>query len=322
MELLIEFEKLLHEVLKNDILEERLNRVLGFLQRDLSSLSCGIFFRQEHNYKLKIGRNISHTYTKNTVFHDEDLFITELRENTFLSLKDETRSRKFEHECRHILVNILHLHGEVYGFIFADKEADFFTEAEESLFRIIAQTTAMLLVINKLTAFWSEKKELDEITHIYRYKSFMEKGTYLFKLLHRTSIKLSVAVLKISKYNDFVKVHGRQHTVLLIQNILSLVQEYVRPIDICGKIFEDTYALIFPNLNPEKAKRILSLVHRELLDKKELSERDISWGITGMNKASRNFEQLISDAEEAAYDASREETNSIVIYDEYQTRGK
>jgi GGDEF domain-containing protein len=314
MSLLTEYEKLLHETLKIDVLEERMNRLLSFLQSNLKSLSCGIFLKDNNDYKLKLGRNISHTYTKNTVFHNENSFIRELIQNRFLSLKDMTDC-KFEHECRHILVNLLQTKNDVFGFLFADKEEEFFNKEEEALFRIIAETTALLFTVDKLTQFWTEKKELDELTHIYRYKSFMDKGSYLFKLLSRTTIKLSVAVLKLCKYNDFVKVQGRQQTILRIQEILSVVQKTVRPIDICGKIFDDTYALIFPNLNPSQAERIISKIHTELLANKDISEHDISWGIAGMHKECKSFELLISDAEEAAFDASREETNQIIIYE-------
>lgn len=315
MNLLTDFELLLHELLSIDILEERMNRVVSFLQRDIGSLSSGIFLSHNSEYRLKIGRNISHTYTKNTVFHDEDSFVKELIKNKFLSLRDET-CRRFEHDCRHILVHLLKVHNEVFGFIFTDKEAAYFTPEEESYFRIVAEITSLLFALNKLTVFWQDKKELDEETHIYRYKTFMEKGTYLFKLLHRTSIKLSVAVVKINKYNELVKVHGRQKTVILVQELLALIQKNVRPIDIPGKMFDDTYALLFPNLNSRQTRNLVEKVHQEIESREDLSEGDINWGIAGMEKESAGFEKLLSDAEEAAFDSSREESVSIVVYNE------
>ena len=315
MALLTQLEGLFRELLRIEILEEKMNRILSLLQHDLSTKSSGIFLYQDNRYQLKIGRNISHTYTKNTIFHDENSFIQELKKSSFLSLKDAD-SCQFEHQCRHILVQILHVHKDIYGFIFADKEADFFTEDEESVFRMIADITSMILAINRLNFLLGAKQELDETTLIYRYKTFMNKGSYLFHLLHRTSIAMSVALIKINKYSEFVRVYGVQQIGQYIQETLTIVQDNIKPIDILGKIFDDTYAIIFPDKQPRQVEKILIKINLILTDTQNVMARKLSWGIAGMNKTTSGFEQLVSDAEEAAFDASRDEKHPIVIYED------
>ncbi|MBW6516036.1 MAG: diguanylate cyclase [Candidatus Cloacimonetes bacterium] len=314
MLLLSRIEEIVRQLQKTEVLEEQLNKVLGFLQKDLSALSSGIFLLSGGKYQLKIGRNISHTFTKNTIFQDDNTFIKELKANRFLSLKDSVSCR-FEHECRHILVHILQVQKDIYGFIFTDKATDFFTEEEELVFVILAEITAMQLAINKLNLSLAEKRELDETTLIYRYRTFMEKGSYLFHLLYNTSIILSIALLKINKYNELVKVYGHQYTGEFIIDVLSVVQNNIKPIDILGKIFDDTYAIIFPNKRAKQVEKILESIHKLLLEKIDNKEKRLSWGIATMGKDSKSFEQMISDAEEAAFDASRIEENPIVIYE-------
>lgn len=313
--LLIKVDELVQELTKHNVPEEQMTRALSFLQREFESLSSGIFLHSDDKYQLKIGRNISNTYTKNTIFHDEDSFIKELKRDRFISLKDSVAA-KFEHQCRHILVNILKVRHEIYGFIFTEKETEYYTKEEESAFRIIAENTALFFSVGKLMNFISEKSELDENTHLFRYKSFMEKGTYLFKLLQPTTTSLSVAVLKINKYHDLVKVHGREQSQVIIDEILAAIQKNIRPIDIIGKIFDDTYALIFPLLTLKKAKKMVDRIHKELINNKKIMERNASWGIAGMEKSGGSFAQMISDAEEAAFDASRNAENPVMIYEE------
>jgi len=315
MALLTQLEGLFRELLKIEVLEEQMNRILGMFQHDLSALSSGIFLYRDNKYQLKIGRNISHTYTKNTIFDDENSFIKELKQSRFLSLKD-TDSCRFEHHCRHILVQLLQLRKEVYGFIFADKDNDFFTEEEETAFRMIADITSMILAINRLNVLLSDKQELDETTLIYRYKTFMIKGTYLYHLLHRTSILMSVAILKINKYFELVRVYGVQQVGQYMQETLSIVQENIKPIDILGKIFDDTYAIIFPNKQPQQIEKTLIKINHILADNQNVMNKKLSWGIAGMKKSTPGFEQLVSDAEEAAFDASRKEEQPIVIYED------
>jgi|SRR5690554_665354 len=315
MMLLTRFEALIHELLTVEILEEQLTRILDYFQQNLKSLSSGVFLYQAKQFQLKVGRNISHTYTKNTIFHDEDKFIRELRTEGFLSLKDDS-SCSFEHECRHIIAGILCFKHETYGFIFADKKDEYFTQEEESLFRMITKIASMLFAVEKLTQFWAGKRELDERTHIYRYKSFLDKGSYLFRLLHRTDFDLSVALMKINRYEELVKTHGRQRADLILQEIFTLIQKNIKPIDILGKIFDNTYALILPNSSPQKAEKMITKIHQELIDNKEIADKHISWGIAGIEKEVNSFEKMVSNAEEAAFDASRNAAQPIMIYEE------
>lgn len=307
-------EVTLRELSKIEVQEEQMNRILGFLQKDFSALSSGIFLYQDHKFQLKIGRNISHTYTKNTIFTDDNSFIQDLKENRFLSLKN-TDSCRFEHECRHILVHLLQVRKDVYGFIFADKAAEFFTEDEESLFVMLAEFTSLLMATNRLTSALAEKREFEEAIFIYRYKTFMEKGSYLFHLLRRSTIKMSVAVMKLNKYAELVRKFGHQQTSEYLQDVLNLTQEQINPIDIPGKIFDDTYAIIFPNQNPKQVEKTIGKILQSLKDKIDSKEKRVSWGITGMNKNSTSFEQLVSDSEEAAFEATRQEDNPVMLYE-------
>lgn len=314
MNSLTQLDGLLSELTRIVVLEEQLTRILGFFQRDLKSLSCGIFFYDQGKYQLKIGRNISHTYTKNTIFDDENSFIRELKDNRHLSLVDSVTCR-FEHKCRHILVHLLQVKKEVYGFIFADKDTDTFSEHEELVFKYISNMTALLIAVSKLSDSIAGKREFDDTAHVYRYKSFMEKGSYLFKLLQRSSINLSVAVLKMNKYVDLYKTHGRVYTESRIIELLTVIQEKVRPIDILGKVFDNTCGIIFPSLNAKQAKKIIIQINTVIQESDELSKLHISWGIAGMEKGITGFELLLSDAEEAAFDASRNDKNPVMIYE-------
>ncbi len=315
MMLLTKFEALIHELVGLEVLEEQLTRILSYLQQHLKSHSSGIFIYQANKFQLKVGRNISHTYAKNTIFHDEDIFIKDLRKDSFLSLKDDS-SCNFEHECRHIMAGILCFRTETYGFIFADRSDEFFTPEEESQFRMITKITAMLFAVEKLTQFWAAKRELDERTHIYRYRSFLEKGSYLFRLLNRTNFHLTIALMKINRYEELVKTHGRQHTDFILHEIFALFQKNIKPIDILGKVFDNTYALILPNTSPHKAEKMIRKIHQELIYNKEIADKHISWGIAGLNKNVNSFEEMVSNAEEAAFDASRNATQPIMIYEE------
>ena len=124
---LLKFDALLNELLQNHPLEENLSKIIRDIEDEFEFLTLGIFLKvsKSETFRLKIGRNLSHNFAKNTIFTESDPIITELMNFKLLDIHHPGRF-KFEKNYSHLLVVPLNYKEHLLGFFFIDKKKDVF----------------------------------------------------------------------------------------------------------------------------------------------------------------------------------------------------
>ena len=86
---LLPLDNMLQKVLIEKNLEEKLSTIIGDMEQEFNSSTLGIFLKVPNMeiYRFKIGRNLSHTFSKNTIFTQADPLITELAKLELIDMK-------------------------------------------------------------------------------------------------------------------------------------------------------------------------------------------------------------------------------------------
>ena len=86
---LIQFNELMQDLLKEKPLEESLSQIIRTIEEEFNFNSLGVFLKVPRSeiFRLKIGRNLSHTFSKNTIFTEGDPLIVDLSKKQFIDLR-------------------------------------------------------------------------------------------------------------------------------------------------------------------------------------------------------------------------------------------
>ena len=312
---LIKFDKLLNELNQKKPLEENLSKIIRDIEAEFNFQSLGIFLKVQKTgvYRLKIGRNLSHSFAKNTKYTKEDSLIKELVE--LLNLKSSAKY-KFEKDYFHLIIVPLNFKDQILGFLFIDKESNFFDSEEITKIRMYASIISMVVQIFMQNEEIEQHKGLYENTRIYSYKPFISRAEVIFSMMKRYKRCLTVAVMKIDNLKDIVRTIGEHETHDLMKQIAYIIKNDLRETDIIGKTHQDAFLIIMPETSEKNGLVSITRINNKIADLPIMKVCNTGWGIASSNEKIKTIEELIKITENAAYDSTRKTEGNITIYRE------
>jgi len=311
---LIKFDKLLHELKHKQPLEENLSKIVRDIESEFSFQSMGVFLKVPKTdiFRLKISRNISYTYGKNTTYSSQDTLIKELSKLEILQYKSP-QEFKFEKDFAHLLILPIYFKESILGFLFIDKKDSTFTDQDISKIRMFASIITLVIKIFRQQHEIELLTELDEILQIYSYKTFLGKADYLLSHVKRYNGNLTMIVLNIVNFQESIRIDGIDKTNDQLKQITEMMKRKLRDTDIIGRIYRDRIAILMPETSLDSTIKAVERLNEDLPDIYLKGKLKVAWGIASNNESIKNIEELLRYAEEAAFESTRK-TEKITVF--------
>lgn len=314
---LLKFDALLNELLQKRPLEENLSKIIRDIEDEFEFLTLGIFLKvpKSETYRLKIGRNLSHNFAKNTIFTESDPIITELMNFKLLDIHHPGRF-KFEKNYSHLLVVPLNYKEHLLGFFFIDKKKGVFESEEMTKVCTFASIISIVVQIFRQNEEIEQHRGLYEITRVYSIKPFLDRAEIIFSMMARYKRDLSIAVMKIDNFENIIRTIGEHETSDLMKKIAYIIKNDLRETDLIGKLHNDTFVILMPETSEKNCLHSVNRVNIKIMDLPIMKVCKIGWGLVFKNGKIKNLDQLLKYAENAAFDSTRKTEGNITIYRE------
>jgi len=312
---LLSFDNLLSGLLTKQELEEHLSHVIRYIEDEFDYQSMGIYLKVPNSdiYRMKISRNISYTFAKNSIIKIDDPLLKELRHFKILDIKSPAKYT-FEKEYSHLLVLPLHHNDELLGFIFIDKYKEVFEIEEMTKIKSYASIISLIVQLDLHCIEIEQHRGIYVSEKVYSFKAFLERSEVIFSMMKRYKRHLAIAVIKIVNCENIVRTIGENKTNDLLKQISHIIKNDLRETDIIGKIHKDSFAVLMPETSNEKGIITINRVNERIMKLPMIKICKICWGIAEKDDNIDNAEDLIKFADHAAQDSNKNEESNITIY--------
>jgi diguanylate cyclase (GGDEF)-like protein len=311
---MVKLDGLFKELKQNITLEESLSKIVRDIETEFDFQSLGIFLEVPNSdtFRLKISRNISHTFSKHEVLTSDHELLIELQKLQNLVLTTNSQF-KFEHNYSHLLIMPLYYDEKLLGFMFIDRDKDEYNENEISKFCIFSSIVSIIVHSYKLEFRLEQISHWSDSGEIFDHASFIKRAELILDLMKRHSREICVCVLKINDFTSIIRTIGTDNGRKLIKDIQFLMNSNLRITDIIGKISDDTYALLLPETSEESSTYAISRFNKDIMNLPMMKNFKIGWGITGLSDENQTIEQMLRLSEESAFESTRKENGSFTF---------
>lgn len=306
------YEKMITELQQNNTLEEKLSLIISYLDSILDFSSLGIFYKIPHMelYRYKTGRNLSHSFAKNTFFSPADPLIEELTDLKLLEMKYPGRYI-FEKDYSHLLIAPIHIQNKLLGFVFIDKEEGFFDQEEISKFRSTISIISLVSEICLQQKELEQHKEMYEFFKIYNRKAFIQQLEIIFSMMKRYNRYLSLIVLDIGNYNKILRMHGEVNVKKLVENICLNLRSNLRESDMVGLLAENKISVLLPETSEKNSLITINRLVSKIEDIALIQSCKIGWGVSSKLEETNSYEMILKNAEQAARESLKKKSQVI-----------
>ncbi|MBN1949169.1 MAG: diguanylate cyclase [Candidatus Cloacimonetes bacterium] len=305
---------LLSDLLTRKNLEENLSMIIRSLEPEIEFQSLGIFLRTKTggNFRFKIGRNLSHNFDKNILFHPHDPLIQDLDKLKPLSVK-EKQKYKFEHEFQHLLIFPLYNNRELLGFFFMDKSQADFSDQEFQIIHIHSSIISLIISLHEQRMSIEQYHLLDDLTGFLNHRAFLERGENLLSQMRRYKRQLTMCVLKIDNYENLLRTVGKENCDDLIRKMAEVLKQGLRDSDLLGVLYRDAVGILLPEIDAHTALIPILRLDGSLRQLPLLENNHLGWGLAEINRQITHIDELVSLAMDAAFESTRKLEDNIII---------
>jgi len=228
--------------------------------------------------------------------------------------------KSLEAEAKSVMIAPLETHGVVRGVLTAESpEAGKFTDKDVELLSVVARSTALALDNAELHRKTEDLTIIDELTQAYNYRYFVQKLEEEQRRAQRYSHPLSLVMVDIDwfkKLNDTYG-HGPGNTVL--RNLSRIIKGCIRDVDIFARYGGEEFVIILPQTPLAEARMIGERIRSQVevagfdLGAKEPVHITVSVGITSYPENGRSYDELVTIADKALYQAKDEGRNLVCV---------
>ncbi len=313
---LLSFDDMISKLLVKQELEEHLHDIINNIEHEFKYQSIGIYLRvaKTDTYRMKISRNISHTFAKNSIYNTADPLLKELNTFHLLDLRAQDTQHKFEKDYSHLLILPLYYNEDLLGFMFIDKSSEVFDSEEITKVKLFASTISVIVQLYLNSGEIEKHRKKYGSSNIYAYEAFIDKSEEVFSLMKRYNRDLTIAVIQISNYDDLVRTIGKHEAEDILKQVSITLKKDIRTTDVIGKIRKNAFAVLLPETSSNNGFVTITRVSNKI-NKLPISKTcKISWGLAGLDDKTENVVDLLKLAEFVVNDSNRKDEDFIVIY--------
>jgi diguanylate cyclase (GGDEF)-like protein len=162
---------------------------------------------------------------------------------------------------------------------------------------------------------------IDSLTEVYTRRQLLEFGENEFKRFSRTTHPLVILMVDIDHFKNINDTYGHAVGDNALKRFTAICKESIRAVDILGRVGGEEFVVIMPETDEKEAREVADRIRRNVADS-ELCIEDlclsfaitVSIGLYSVDREDGSFEQAMSKADSALYEAKREGRNRVVIY--------
>ncbi|MDD5334763.1 MAG: diguanylate cyclase [Rhodoferax sp.] len=186
--------------------------------------------------------------------------------------------------------------------------------------------TGLLGVTRDITARKQADRELkqlaqtDFLTNLANRRHFMALAEQDLSRTLRYGGPLSVLMLDIDHFKNINDTYGHKVGDLVLQTFGGLVRHTLRGVDAVGRVGGEEFAVVLPQTDGEHALEVAERLCRLTADTEVALDQGrplhftVSIGMTTLAGASNNIDTLLSQADQALYEAKHSGRNRVCTY--------
>ncbi len=298
-----DFKRLMKEIQNQNNLEKSLSKILREIESEISYQSIGVVlkFSEPDLCRIKISRNISHSFSNNNIFSKDEFPFNDSHDVLVLN---DPKKFKMEHDYKELILVPLKFRDDFLGTLFIDNKDRGFSKEERARFSILASLISLVVRIYGLEKMIENYNEIDPLTNLKSLKGILSQGDYIFSQALRYGEDFVVAVLKLNRIVEFTRQYGMKSKDDALIEIGNNLKKELRKTEIIGRIYHDTFVILFPETNKIKAVSVISRLDTNFSESEEISKLGISWGLRDFSNQ-LTLKELIDLANEESLDAFR-----------------
>ena len=303
---LIQFNELMQDLIKEKPLEESLSQIVRTIEEEFNFNSLGIFLKVPGSeiFRLKIGRSLSHTFSKSTIFTEGDPLIVDLSNKQLIDLRTPA-TYSFEHEYSHLIISPLNFYNKLLGFVFLDRSNGFYESEELTKLHLFSSFIAMIVFIDAQSNDLARHKIEKQQVPIYDHAEFLDRAKTVFAMMMRYKRYMTIAVFKIESYRNLTRIYGEKKTRKYVVGIENIFIDNLRETDFIGRLEKDTIVLLMPETPQKNAMISIDRLNSMISELHTLKFIKTGWGISNMSDEIETFEEMLKVTTEAADESAR-----------------
>lgn len=190
--------------------------------------------------------------------------------------------------------------GKIIGLLGVTRDITMYKKAEQELERL-AQT--------------------DFLTNLANRRHFMTLAEQEFSRTLRYGGPLSVLMMDLDHFKRINDTYGHKTGDTVLQRFAALCRQTLREVDTVGRLGGEEFAVILPETDGEHAFEVAERLRMTIADAEVPAERaspirfTVSIGVATLSGATANIEILISQADQALYEAKGAGRNKVCAYE-------
>ena len=189
-------------------------------------------------------------------------------------------------------------------------------ELNESLESQVAERTRELESAKRLA---EQQANTDPLTGINNRRAFFEHASRIHSSARRFNHTYSILVIDIDEFKQVNDNYGHAVGDMVVKQLADTIVQSTRDVDIVGRIGGDEFAAILPETSVNDgailAERLrLNFVRQPIPVLAETLNFTISIGIADLSELDQTLEDVISNADNALYQAKHQGRNRVCPY--------
>jgi diguanylate cyclase (GGDEF)-like protein/PAS domain S-box-containing protein len=159
----------------------------------------------------------------------------------------------------------------------------------------------------------------DGLTGVFNRGHFTELAAQELERARRFAEPLSIVLIDVDHFRKINDGHGHEAGDRVLVRVARACEEFVRKIDVVGRLGGEEFGLLLPRANKEPAFEMAQRLRLKLAEARVPADgRDIaftvSMGMATLRSNTRDLAELLRNADAAMYRAKREGRNRVEVW--------
>jgi diguanylate cyclase (GGDEF)-like protein len=242
----------------------------------------------------------SQPIVENFIDHEEYIFAKGREVNSLICIPLTTKSHKI-------------------GLVLIEnKFNNTFDDDNVRLMNIISQQVGIAMENAILYQKMHELATTDSLTKIYNRLHFQERLSEELEIARKNDYRLSLSIFDIDHFKKFNDTYGHLFGDRVLIEITKTVKSMLRESDIFARFGGEEFVILFPRMNSEETYKKLESIRKKIestqvKDQLISASVTVSFGISAYPETSVSDKEMISNADDALYEAKEAGRNRVII---------